>query len=50
VAAGTPVAVCGEIAGMTEHVLPLVARGVHELSVAPARIPIIKELLREHVQ
>lgn len=48
VASGTPVAVCGEIAGMTEHVLPLVARGVHELSVAPARIPFIKELLREH--
>ncbi len=46
VAAGTPVAVCGEIAGMTEHVPGLVARGVHELSVAPARIPVIKELLR----
>ncbi|MET3804133.1 phosphocarrier protein FPr [Nakamurella sp. UYEF19] len=47
VAAGTPVAVCGEIAGMTEHALALVARGVHELSVAPARIPLIKELLRK---
>lgn len=46
VAAGTPVAVCGEIAGMTEHVPGLIARGVHELSVAPARIPVIKELLR----
>jgi len=46
VAAGTPVAVCGEIAGMAEHVMALVARGVHELSVAPARIPFIKELLR----
>ena len=46
VTSGTPVAVCGEIAGMTAHVPGLVARGVHELSVAPARIPVIKELLR----
>lgn len=46
VAAGTPVAVCGEIAGVTDHVPGLIARGVHELSVAPARIPVIKELLR----
>jgi len=46
VAADTPVAVCGEIAGTAEHALALVARGVHELSVAPARIPMIKELLR----
>jgi len=46
VASGTPVAVCGEIAGMAEHALALVARGVHELSVAPVRIPMIKELLR----
>ncbi len=45
-AAGTPVAVCGEIAGMPEHALALVARGVHELSVAPVRVPFIKELLR----
>lgn len=46
VASGTPVAVCGEMAGMEEHVLALVRRGVHELSVAPVRIPLIKELLR----
>lgn len=46
VAAGTPVAVCGEIAGMPEHAMALVARGVHELSVAPVRVPVIKELLR----
>jgi phosphoenolpyruvate-protein kinase (PTS system EI component) len=26
--------------------LALVGRGVHELSVAPVRIPVIKELLR----
>jgi phosphoenolpyruvate-protein kinase (PTS system EI component) len=46
VASGTPVAVCGEIAGMPEYAMGLVARGVHELSVAPVRIPLIKELLR----
>ncbi len=46
VASGTPVAVCGEIAGMPEQVMGLLARGVHELSVAPARIPAIKGLLR----
>ena len=45
-AAGTPVAVCGEIAGMAEFAPRLVADGVSELSMAPARIPVIKELLR----
>ncbi len=45
-AAGTPVAVCGEIAGMAEFAPRLVADGVSELSMAPARIPAIKELLR----
>ena len=49
VASGTPVAVCGEIAGMTEYALGLIDRGVHELSVAPARIPVIKELLRSRL-
>ena len=45
-AAGTPVAVCGEMAGMGDHVPGLVRRGVWELSMAPARIPEIKKLLR----
>ena len=45
--AGTPVAVCGEIAGMEDFVADLVDRGVHELSVAPARVPVIKDVLRE---
>ncbi|MTD13306.1 HPr family phosphocarrier protein [Nakamurella sp. YIM 132087] len=45
-AAGTPIAVCGEIAGMVDQVPGLVARGVHELSVAPARIPEVKQVLR----
>ncbi len=48
--AGTPVAVCGEIAGMIEYAPGLIARGVHELSVAPARVPVIKELLRSAAQ
>lgn len=43
---GTPVSVCGEIAGVPDLVPGLVARGAVELSVAPARIPEIKELLR----
>ena len=46
VRAGTPVAVCGEMAGMTEFAAALLDRGVHELSVAPARIPMIKDLIR----
>jgi dihydroxyacetone kinase phosphotransfer subunit len=45
-ASGIPVAVCGEMAAMPEHVWPLVDRGVTELSMAPARIPQIKALLR----
>ncbi|GAA1999046.1 PTS-dependent dihydroxyacetone kinase phosphotransferase subunit DhaM [Nakamurella flavida] len=44
--AGTPVAVCGEMAGMAEYAAELLDRGVHELSVAPARIPMIKDLVR----
>lgn len=44
--AGTPISVCGEIAGMPDLVPGLIARGAVELSVAPARIPEIKELLR----
>ena len=47
-AAGTPVAVCGEMAGMAEYAPGLVDQGVDELSMAPARIPVIKELLRAH--
>jgi phosphocarrier protein FPr len=46
-AAGTPVAVCGEMAGMADQVRGLVDRGVWELSMAPAKIPAIKALLRD---
>ena len=45
-AAGTPVAVCGEMAGMPDQVRGLIDRGVWELSMAPAKIPAIKALLR----
>lgn len=41
-----PVAVCGEMAGMPDQALGLVRRGVFELSMAPAKIPAIKHLLR----
>jgi len=44
-AAGCPVAVCGEAAGDTKLAPLLVGLGVEELSMAPASIPTIKELL-----
>lgn len=43
--AGVPVAVCGQLAGDAGAVPLLVGLGVRELSVAPARIPVIKQLL-----
>lgn len=46
-AARIPVAVCGEMAGMDAFAADLVRLGVGELSMAPARIPQIKALLRE---
>lgn len=44
--AGIPIAVCGEMAGMSEYATALVDRGVSELSMAPDRIPHIKAHLR----
>jgi phosphoenolpyruvate-protein phosphotransferase len=44
-ATGRQVAVCGEAAGDPKLALLLVGLGVEELSMAPASIPIIKELL-----
>lgn len=43
--AGVPVAVCGQLAGDAEAVPLLIGLGVRELSVTPARIPVIKQLL-----
>jgi phosphoenolpyruvate-protein phosphotransferase len=45
--AGIPVAVCGQLAGDVEAVPLLVGLGVRELSVAPARVPIVKRVLSE---
>ena len=46
-AAKTPVAICGEVAGMPDLIPGLIARGVTELSVAPVLIPTVKQQLRE---
>jgi phosphoenolpyruvate-protein kinase (PTS system EI component) len=43
---GRWVGVCGELAGDPEAALRLVAGGVRELSMAPGRIPRVKEHLR----
>jgi phosphoenolpyruvate-protein phosphotransferase (PTS system enzyme I) len=45
--AGIPVAVCGQLAGDVEAVPLLVGLGVSELSVAPARVPLVKRVLSE---
>ena len=44
--AGIPIGVCGELAGVPESASLLAGLGVHELSMAPASIPIVKERLR----
>ena len=43
---GRWVGVCGELAGDPEAALRLVEIGVRELSMAPGRIPAVKERLR----
>jgi phosphoenolpyruvate-protein phosphotransferase len=45
--AGIPVAVCGQLAGDIEAIPLLVGLGVKELSVAPARVPVVKRVLSE---
>jgi phosphoenolpyruvate-protein kinase (PTS system EI component) len=40
------VGVCGELAGDPEAAVRLVELGVRELSMAPGRIPAVKERLR----
>jgi len=45
--AGIPVAVCGQLAGDVEAIPLLVGLGVRELSVAPARVPVVKRMLTE---
>ncbi|MDQ6660338.1 MAG: phosphoenolpyruvate--protein phosphotransferase [Chloroflexota bacterium] len=43
--AGVPVAVCGQLAGDVHAIPLLVGLGVRELSVAPARVPVVKHIL-----
>jgi len=44
--AGTSVGVCGEMAGEPEAVLALVGMGVDDLSASPARLPLVKAVVR----
>ena len=43
---GKPVGVCGELAGDPSSVALLLGLGVTELSMAPARIPAVKQAVR----
>ena len=43
---GRPVSVCGEMAGQPVSALALIGLGVMELSMTPAAIPAIKQMLR----
>jgi phosphoenolpyruvate-protein phosphotransferase len=45
-AAGKPVTLCGEMAGRPRCLLPLLGMGLRRLSMSPAFIPSIKEVLR----
>jgi len=46
--AGIPIGVCGELAGVPDVAPLLVGLGVHELSMAAASIPLVKERLRAY--
>src|SRR5207245_8712248 len=43
---GTPVTLCGEMAGRPRCVLPLLGMGLRRMSMSPAFVPSIKELVR----
>jgi phosphoenolpyruvate-protein phosphotransferase len=43
---GTPVTVCGEMAGRPRCVLPLLGLGLRRFSMSPAFVPSIKEMVR----
>jgi len=45
--AGIPIGVCGELAGVPAAAVLLAGLGLNELSMAPARIPRVKERLSE---
>ena len=44
--AGTPVSICGEMAGDPLATVPLVGLGLEHLSLSPALIPEVKEVIR----
>jgi phosphoenolpyruvate-protein phosphotransferase (PTS system enzyme I) len=44
--AGKPVTLCGEMAGRPRCILPLLGMGLRRLSMSPAFVPTIKELVR----
>jgi phosphotransferase system enzyme I (PtsI) len=44
--AGIPIGVCGELGGVPEAAPVLAGLGLHELSMAPAAIPLVKQRLR----
>jgi phosphoenolpyruvate-protein phosphotransferase len=46
-AAGIPIGVCGELAGVPAAAVLLAGLGLDELSMTPGSIPIVKERLRE---
>ncbi|MGL4465511.1 MAG: putative PEP-binding protein, partial [Planctomycetia bacterium] len=43
---GVPVTVCGEMAGRPLGVLALLAMGVTNLSMSPAFVPVVKDLVQ----
>src|SRR5258708_2290784 len=45
-AQGKPVTLCGEMAGRPRCIVPLLGMGLRRLSMSPAFVPPIKELLR----
>jgi phosphoenolpyruvate-protein kinase (PTS system EI component) len=45
-ARGKPVTLCGEMAGRPRCLLPLLGMGLHRLSMSPALVPTLKELVR----
>jgi phosphoenolpyruvate-protein phosphotransferase len=47
---GTPVTLCGEMAGRPRCALPLLGMGLRSLSMSPAFVPSIKEIIRRTSQ
>lgn len=45
-AAGKPISICGEMAGDLCSILPLIGFGIRTLSMNSARIPLVKEVIR----